>query len=96
MAPSKEEKKFILEVIEMYHGFPELWKVKSKEFSDREKKEAAYDTLLLKYKEWYTEATKDDLKKKLNAMRTSFRRLALLVHPLRTHSCHELMFDKQV
>ncbi|GFO24817.1 hypothetical protein PoB_005132200 [Plakobranchus ocellatus] len=74
MAPSKEEKIFILEVIEMYHGFPDLWKLKSKEYSDREKKEAAYDTLLLKYKEWYTEATKDDLKKKLNAMRTSFRR----------------------
>ncbi|GFO46407.1 hypothetical protein PoB_007291200 [Plakobranchus ocellatus] len=125
MAPSKEEKKFILEVIEMYHGFPGLWKVKSKEYSDREKKEAAYDTLLLKYKEWYTEATKDDLKKKLNVMRTSFRRelkklndsqksgagaddvyepslwffaraKASTVGPSITHSCHELMFDKQV
>ena len=74
MAPSKDEKKFTLELIDVYHGLPELWKVKSKEYSDRDKKEAAYDTLLLKYKEWYTEATKDDLKKKLNSMRTCFRR----------------------
>lgn len=74
MAPSRDERKFTLELIGVYQGLPELWKVKTKDYSDRDKKDAAYDTLLIKYNEWYPEATKDDLKKKLNSMRTCFRR----------------------
>jgi hypothetical protein len=45
----EEERKFLLECIEVYRNLPALWKVKSKEYSDRNKKDAAYGTLLAKY-----------------------------------------------
>ena len=73
MAPSKEEKKFLLELIDVYRSLPALWQIKSKEYSDRQKKDSAYETLLIKYREYYKEGTKDELKKKLNALRTNFR-----------------------
>ena len=64
MAPTKEEKKFLLEVIDRYRQLPALWKIKSDDYSNRNKKEQAYESLLQKYREWYKEATKDDLKEK--------------------------------
>ncbi|GFO50157.1 hypothetical protein PoB_007666200 [Plakobranchus ocellatus] len=74
MAPCKEEKKFLLELIDMYRSLPALWQIKSKEYSDRQTKDSAYETLLHKYREYYKEGTKDELKKKLNALRTNFRK----------------------
>jgi hypothetical protein len=34
----KDERKFILECIEVYHPLPALWNVKSKDYSNRMKK----------------------------------------------------------
>ena len=44
-----------MELIAVCNRFPDIWKVKSREYSDRNKKEYANDNLLLKYQEWYTE-----------------------------------------
>lgn len=74
MAPCKEEKKFLLELIDVYRSLPALWQIKSKEYSDRQRKDSAYETLLIKYREYYKEGTKDELKKKLNALGTNFRK----------------------
>ncbi|XP_052802001.1 uncharacterized protein LOC128232472 [Mya arenaria] len=69
-----EEKRFLLECIELYRELPALWKVKSADYSNRERKNVAYGTLLAKYRERYNDATKEDLKRKLNALRTNFRK----------------------
>jgi hypothetical protein len=34
----EDERKFILECIEVYHSLPALWNVKSKDYSNRTKK----------------------------------------------------------
>ncbi|XP_041377276.1 uncharacterized protein LOC121389692 [Gigantopelta aegis] len=70
----EEERKFLLECIEVYRSLPALWKVKSKEYSDRNKKDAAYDTLLAKYKQKYHTASREDLTKKFNSLRTNYRK----------------------
>lgn len=74
MAPTKEEKQFLLEVIDLYRQLPALWKIKSDDYSNRNKKDQAYESLLEKYRERYKEATKDELKKKINSLRTNFRK----------------------
>ena len=69
-----EERKFMLECIDLYRELPALWKVTCEDYSNRVKKEAAYNTLLGKYRERYQDATKEDIKKKLSAVRTNFRK----------------------
>ena len=44
-----------------------LWQIKSKKYSDKQKKDSEYETLLIKHREYYKEGTKVELKKKLNA-----------------------------
>ena len=39
MAPTKHEKKFHLELIDVYRSLPQLWNVKSNCYSDRNKKD---------------------------------------------------------
>ena len=68
------ERKFILEVIDIYRELPALWKITCDDYSNCGKREAAYNTLLEKYRERYEDATKEDVKKKLNALRTNFRK----------------------
>ena len=41
MAPCKEEKRCLLGLIDVYRSLPALWKIKSKEYSDRQKKDNA-------------------------------------------------------
>ena len=69
-----EERKFMLECIDLHRELPALWKVTCEDYSNRVKKEAAYNTLLGKYRERYQDATKEDIKKSLNALRTNFRK----------------------
>lgn len=75
MASAKEdERKFILEVIELYHSLPALWKIKSEEYHNKSKKNQQYEQLLSKYKEKYPNANKANLIKKINSLRTNFRK----------------------
>ncbi|KAL4715603.1 hypothetical protein ACJJTC_006182 [Scirpophaga incertulas] len=69
-----KEKQFILEIIDLYRLFPCLWNTKSKDYHVRYKKNAAYQTLLCKYREMFPNATKDDVKKKINSLRTNYRK----------------------
>jgi hypothetical protein len=49
--PKEDERKFILERIEVYHSVPALWNVKSKDYSKSIKKKEQYEHLLRKYRE---------------------------------------------
>ena len=46
------------EFIDIYRSEPCLWRVKSKEYHDREKRDAAYERLVIKLKELKPDATK--------------------------------------
>jgi hypothetical protein len=72
--PKEDERKFILECIEVYNSLPALWNVKREDYSNRIKKKEQYDHLLRKYTERFPDADKNQLIKKLNSLRTNFRR----------------------
>lgn len=67
-------KEFITEFIQLYQSFPCLWKTKSKEYMDRNKKNDAYKILTDKLKEVEENATKETVKTKINTLRGGFRR----------------------
>lgn len=74
MADKKLDKKFILAFIEVYHGLPALWDVKSKDYTNRVRKSEQYEVLIEKYREKYPDADKQDVVKKINSLRTNFRK----------------------
>ncbi|XP_072051063.1 uncharacterized protein [Amphiura filiformis] len=75
MAQAKQaDRHFILGWIQVYRQLTTLWKVKSKEYRDKNQKNAAYEILLAKYRERYHEATMEDAKKKINSLRTNYRK----------------------
>ncbi|KAK3862833.1 hypothetical protein Pcinc_031336 [Petrolisthes cinctipes] len=71
---SEEDRSFWSGFIDMYRDNPTLWKLKSKDYSDREKKNCAYEVLVEKLKERDVNATKDTVKKKINNLRSAFRK----------------------
>lgn len=68
------ERKFFLEFVEIYKSHPALWKVKSKEYYDKNKKNAGYDLLVQKMKERNPAANRDTVTKKINNIRSTFRK----------------------
>ncbi|KAG8274455.1 hypothetical protein J6590_107674, partial [Homalodisca vitripennis] len=56
-----DERKFLLEVIEVYSSLPALWDNKCKDYSNRIKKNEQYDKLLQKYNKRYSEADRKAL-----------------------------------
>lgn len=71
---SKKEKEFMVEFIELYKSFPCLWKVKSKEYSDRNAKSQAYEILIEKMQTVDSIANRETVVKKINSMRTTYRK----------------------
>ena len=71
MSEKEEDRCFQLECIDVYRQLPALWKVKSDDYSDRKKKDAAYAVLVEKFKEKYPNYTRDDVIKK-NSYRTNY------------------------
>lgn len=67
-------KEFITEFLELYRSFPCLWKIKSKDYSDRDKKRCAYEALVDKFKEVQEDVTKETVVKKIDSFRGSFRK----------------------
>lgn len=74
MAAKENDKVFILEFIEVYRGLPALWDIKSKDYTNRAKKGEQYEVLLEKYREKHPEADKQEVVKKINSLRTNFRK----------------------
>ncbi|XP_050295209.1 uncharacterized protein LOC126735302 isoform X2 [Anthonomus grandis grandis] len=58
----------------MYRSFPYLWKIKSKQYSDRNAKQQAYESMIEKMREFDVGATKETVVKKINSLRTTYRR----------------------
>lgn len=64
----------ILRFIDMYRTFECLWKIKSKEYSNKQSKEKAYEKLVECCHEFDPTANKDTVTKKINNLRSSFRK----------------------
>ena len=58
----------------MYRSLPALWDVKCKDYTNRGKKKEQYDVLIKKYREYIPNADKQDVIKKINSLRTNFRK----------------------
>lgn len=75
MSYFKKGDRILLEdFIREYHNHPCLWKIKSKDYHDKSKRDAAYNELLKKYILIDPDANKDVVVKKINAFRTNYRR----------------------
>ncbi|KAL3286952.1 hypothetical protein HHI36_001438 [Cryptolaemus montrouzieri] len=63
-------REFLTDFIALYESFPSIWSVKSKEYSNREKKGEAYEKLV----EINATATRDTVVKKVNPLRSVYRK----------------------
>jgi hypothetical protein len=59
-------KEFVLEFIEEFRSHPFIWKVKSKEYQNREMKERAYSALTEKVKTVDPQVNKETVLKNIN------------------------------
>ncbi|CAG9782437.1 unnamed protein product [Diatraea saccharalis] len=71
---SRKRNAILEEFIEIYKSEPCLWRVKCKEYHDRDKRSAAYHRWMSKLKELEPTATKEDVIKKINTLRSNVRR----------------------
>lgn len=62
------------EFIEIYKSEPCLWKIKTSDYHDRDKKDAAYRKLVMKLKEIEPDANVNVVKKKINNLRSNVRK----------------------
>ncbi|XP_076061489.1 uncharacterized protein LOC143037247 [Oratosquilla oratoria] len=60
--------------IRAYRDFPMLWDVTSEDYLNKGKKTAAYDELLSILREVKPDAVREDVKKKINSLRTNYRK----------------------
>ncbi|XP_014274672.1 uncharacterized protein [Halyomorpha halys] len=74
MSFTSKNKVFWREFFNMYRNLPELWKVKSEVYRNRNMKDAAYDKLVAKMKEIDQNADRALVRSKINAIRTCYRR----------------------
>ncbi|XP_077113908.1 uncharacterized protein LOC143769283 isoform X1 [Ranitomeya variabilis] len=83
---------FIRDFIEIYHSFPCLWKIKSPEYCNREKRKEGYSKLIDFYKLHAPEEIANEavIKKKIQALRTVWRKeLDKVLHTTRSGASTE-------
>ncbi|XP_050427796.1 uncharacterized protein LOC126837881 [Adelges cooleyi] len=73
MAPPDSIKKVLEDFIDIHRTHPCLWQIKSKEYHDRDKKEAAYKLLIEKLREIEPDANKAVVVRKINNLRSNVR-----------------------
>lgn len=62
------------EFINIYRNEVSLWQIKNKDYHNRDKKTAAYNKLIEQYKKIEPNANRDMIVKKLNGLRTNYRK----------------------
>ena len=74
MSYVKENREFIADFISAYHSQPCLWKVKSKDYHDKQKEETASSLLVEKYRLIDPTVYWNNISMKLSTFRTNYRR----------------------
>ena len=77
-------REFLTKFIQLYQSFSSLWWIKSKEYCDRDEKAKAYEQLVGKYREIDAEANREMVVKKINSIRSVYRKDKLKYSPLST------------
>jgi len=72
--PSTSKKEALLAFIETYRSLPELWDVQHIYYTNRTKKSVAYEKLVEKLKVIEPDATRECVVKKINSIRSAFRK----------------------
>ncbi|KAF5295993.1 hypothetical protein FQA39_LY12765 [Lamprigera yunnana] len=67
----RKQNRILEEFIATYRSEPCLWRIKSREYHDRDVREAAYDRLITKLKEIEPDANKSSVVKKINNFRSN-------------------------
>lgn len=62
------------EFINIYRNEPCLWQIKNQDYHNRDKKTAAYNKLIAQYKKIEPNANRDMIVKKMNGLRTNYRK----------------------
>lgn len=65
---------FVTGFIDIYRQLPSLWNIKSKQYSNRKEKAKAYEKLISYCKTVDKNASMDTVKKKINNIRSAFRK----------------------
>lgn len=68
------DRQVLRDFISEYKDLTCLWDIRCKDYCNRDKKKCAYDKLLVVYKLLKPEATEEDVKKKINTLRSNFRK----------------------
>ncbi|KAF8765124.1 uncharacterized protein LOC129967496 [Argiope bruennichi] len=68
------ERRVIQEFIEIYRSEPSLWKVRSSHYNNKAIKNVAYRRMVAKLREIYPNADVEMVKRKINALRTNYRK----------------------
>lgn len=71
---SRAEQKFLTEFLEIYRNSTCLWKYNCKDYRNKAVKDLAYNALVMKMRSVDPRADKNSVIRKINALRTAFRR----------------------
>nr|XP_014094634.1 uncharacterized protein LOC106620614 [Bactrocera oleae] len=74
LVEKNEERAFIIDCLKVYKSLPALWNAKSPEYRKKDKKNEAYEILIRKFREKYANINRKDVTKKINTLRTNFRK----------------------
>jgi hypothetical protein len=86
-------KEFLVESVELYRQHRSLWKIKSKEYANKNLKNEAYDVLINLCKTVDSNANRDFGSKKVQLIRGSFRKeMKKVEQPRRSGSSTEVFY----
>lgn len=71
---SRNERDLLRDFISAYKDLPELWDVRNEAYTKKQIRDVAYKKLLVFYKKIKSNATVEDVKKKINSLRSNFRK----------------------
>ncbi|XP_037825736.1 activating signal cointegrator 1 complex subunit 2 homolog isoform X2 [Lucilia sericata] len=75
---NQQQRIFWSEFLDLYKSLPSLWKVHSRDYTNRELKNKSYDIMVKKLKEYDAEADREKVIKKINVFRTNYKRVLRL------------------
>ncbi|EDW40623.1 uncharacterized protein LOC6604786 [Drosophila sechellia] len=89
MSGAEENRHYLRAFIQTYRDLPVLWDTSLRDYTNREKRAEAYMRLVPIYHYLKRDATVEDVKKKINTLRTNYRKeLKVVESALRSGSLH--------
>ncbi|XP_037812587.1 uncharacterized protein LOC119604196 [Lucilia sericata] len=85
---SEEHRHYLKVFIQTYHNLPILWDTSLRDYTNRDKRADAYQTLVPIYRYLKRDATLEDVKKKINTLRTNYRKELKVVEAARKQGNH--------